>query len=115
MTVKNCVKAETMISRAASTLLDPLLWYDINPDGLLHPCFLIRLINTSDVDIVINWGGDVAKEVVLAGTSINLPFQENALKSPSGVALMPKGKIFYATADSPGASGRIYLAAYYQD
>jgi hypothetical protein len=115
MTVKNYISAEPMISRGSATLLDPATWYVINPDGLLHACFLLRIINTSDVDVLVSFDGDMAQEFVASETTLVMPLQANAPKSYNCVALMAKGQKVYVTAEHPGIIGRVYLAGYYQD
>ena len=114
MTVRNYISAEPMISRGSATLVNPAVWYVINSDGLLHPCFMLRIINTSDVDVFVSFDGATVQEFVPKETTLVMPLQANAPKTYNGTALMAKGRKVYITAAAPGKTGRIYLAGYYQ-
>ena len=118
MAVTNRVFANTYTFFDATLLTGA---FQICDPGLLQPCFLLKIINTSDVNIIISYDGVHGNDVVLAadiqaGTygEIVLPFQENS-RSSGKVALMGRGtRIWVAKEVNAGNSGYLYVISYYQ-
>lgn len=85
----------------------------INPDGLPQACFLIRIVNASNVTISISYDGAVAHDVILPNETLQLSFQTNS--APNGyIANLKKGQIVYADAALAGV-GDVVLIGYYQE
>jgi hypothetical protein len=90
------------------------VFYQICDPGIPRPCFLLKIINTSDVNVLVSYDGVYGNDVVLARNEIVLPFQENG-QQPGHVCLMAKGTpVYLATATVPGKGGAIYVISYYQ-
>lgn len=87
----------------------------INPDGLPNACFLIRIINDSNITIVISYAEETDQDVLLPNTTLQLNLQNNS--SPNGyVALMAKGTIVSVRSASGLAGvGAVDLIGYYQE
>jgi hypothetical protein len=83
----------------------------INPNGLPHACSSIRIINTSNIDIIISFDGHTQHEVVIANQTLMLPFQFNA-QPGAWVSLLAAGTKVYVLAAAPGI-GSIILTGYY--
>lgn len=106
---KNFVSALGRSSRAASTFDGTYL--PINTSGLLHPCFLIRIINDTSEDVDISYDGVASHDFIGAGETLQLNFQSNS--SPANKqALFLQGSIVYVSAAA--GTGTIYLVGYYQ-
>ena len=85
----------------------------INEDGLEQACFLIRIINGSNVVVSISYDGIAENDVLLPNETLQLDFQTNS--SPNGyIAWLKKGTIVYADASMAGV-GFVLLAGYYQE
>ncbi len=85
----------------------------VNINGLDQACFLIRIVNASNVIVTISYDGVVAHDVVLPNETIQLNLQANS--SPNGfIAYLRKGTIVYVDAVNAGV-GFIFLAGYYQE
>src|SRR5277367_4374774 len=68
----------------------------INPNGLEQACFLIRIVNGSNLTIGISYDQLDDHDVLLPDTSLQLPLQSNS--SPNGyVCQLAKGKVIYLT------------------
>ena len=83
----------------------------INPLGLPHACSFIRIINASNIDIIVSFDGHIQHEVILANQTLTLPFQFNA-QPGAWVSLLAKGTKVYVLAAAPGI-GNIILTGYY--
>jgi hypothetical protein len=82
----------------------------INTGGLSAACFLIRVVNASDENIIISYDGVTDNEVVLSDSAVYLDFQANA--QPTGwTSLLAKGTVVYAKGTA--GTGTIYLSGYY--
>lgn len=87
----------------------------INAGGLLYPCFLLRLVNNSNIDVTISYDGVADNDILPAGKELNLPSQGNS--QPNNFrALFATGTVIYASGDGSGmgVTGRIYVTGYYQ-
>lgn len=85
----------------------------INASGLSHSCFLLRIINESNIDIGISYDGVSTADFVLSDSVLTLNFQANS--GPSGCnCVMAKGTKIYITAPAAGV-GLVYLTGYYQN
>jgi len=110
MAVRNTVNAVEVFF-ISSVVLEADEYQSINSQGLPFPCFLIRVINNSNKDVMISYDGVTDHDFIPMGQTLQLPFQSNS--QPNGyVALMAKGTIVYV--QGAAGTGDIYLAAYYQ-
>lgn len=79
----------------------------INPDGLLHPCLYVYVVNDNNTAIFISQDDDNDHLYVPADSTAVLPAQTYAL--PQGeVALWPAGFVFYVRGTA--GNGTIALA-----
>ena len=108
--MKNSVKAIPLASINTAGLIATFL--PINAGGLPAPCFNIRLINHSNIGIMISYDGITAHDYVLRGEVLTLPYQSEA-GPHNDFAYLPQGTTIYASAPAAGI-GLLYLAAYYQ-
>ena len=87
-------------------------YYALNPDGLDESCYVIRIINNSNIDIAVSIDdGYRSYEIVPTKTSVSLGDW-----SGSGMS-WEKGKVFWVrnAASAGGAgTGLIYLSGYYK-
>lgn len=86
--------------------------FDEFVDSLDYPCFLIRIINTSNVPVTISYDGIHHHDYVTTYGVLQLPFQGN--NQPRGhVALLQKGQKVYLVGGA--GIGYIYFAGYYNE
>jgi hypothetical protein len=113
MTVNSRVKAVTAARFNTAALTGG---YDlINLGGLSHACFLIRILNRSNVSLEISYDAVHTHDFIPADSSMELNFQTNSQPS-NYVALMRKGQLVYVLNPNQGAGvGYIYLIGYYQE
>jgi len=109
----NCVKPIVLRSVDSSTLAADT-WDVITEAGagpkLEGSCFLIRITNDSNKDVILSFDGSNEHEVVLASGSLELNFQTNS--SPSAqVSKLRKGTSVYAR--GVAGTGLIYLSGYF--
>lgn len=91
-----------------------LATYEICHPGLDEPSNYMKIINTSDVNVLVSYDGTHAHDVVLSGGAIEICAQLNN-EPRSHVALLAKGMPVYVAREvNPGASGYIYVITYYQ-
>jgi|WetSurMetagenome_2_1015567.scaffolds.fasta_scaffold326458_3 hypothetical protein len=110
MTARNTVYAQPLASFNAVGLT--VNFKAINVGGFTAPCFLVRVINSSNMDITISYDGVTPNDYVLSEEVLTLPTQSNA--GPiSQAAYIKEGTTIYVKAAGAGI-GMIYLAAYYQ-
>lgn len=110
MAVKNSVKAIELQDIDAATLT--ALYQPINPAGLTEACFLLRIINASNVRVFISYDGVTNNDVLAPNTSIDVQAQANA-QPQNYVAKFAQGLIISASAVAPGV-GAIYVTGYFQ-
>ena len=95
-----------------STSLNPAIYQAINTYGLDEACTMIRIINTSDVDIYMSYDGVHDHDYVRAYKSHTLNLQLNATGS-GDIAKMKKYSKVYIKGSVPKFGGYIYLVGYY--
>lgn len=76
---------------------------------LAHPCFLIKIVNESGVDITISVDGSTAIDIVPAGTYFL--YDECANASREAGLSIALGTQFYVEGSS--STGKVYLVAQY--
>lgn len=87
-------------------------FHKINPLGLQKGCYILRLVNDSDRDVIVSYDGSHTDDYVPEKTTMQLYFSQS--DSPGQSALtFPEGTIVYVKGSSPG-TGLLYLAVYYQ-
>lgn len=102
------VKAITLTSIASSTVSGT--YQAINPLGLTHACFLVRVMNASNQNVTLSYDGSTDNDVVLATSTLEVPCQTNSVPN-NKVALFAKGQIIYVKGTA--GTGNIYLSGYY--
>ena len=113
MIQKNYVQSIVLRSVDSATLAADT-WDVITEAGagvkLEASCFLIRITNDSNKDVIISFDGSNEHEIVLAASSLELNFQTNS--SPAAqVSKLRKGSSVYARGTA--GTGLIYLSGYY--
>lgn len=83
----------------------------LNPLGLPNSCFLLRLVNDSNVGITISYDGAIAHDYIRAGSTLDLP-GSYGLQDNSAVGGWRKGTKVYVSGLAAGA-GFIFLTGYY--
>lgn len=108
---KSFVKAITLTGVDSATF--GAAFQRINPNGLPHACFLIRIINGSNRTVTISYNGVDTHDVLLPNDTLELDLQANS--SPNGfIAYLKKGTVVYANATIAGV-GIVSLVGYYQE
>ena len=110
MAIKSSVKPVEMASFNTTGLTTS--YKVVNASGLTKACFLLRTSNDSDTDVLVSYDGSTDHDFVKLGTSLQLPFQNNANPNNS-VANIGKNTKVYVKGAGAG-TGLIYLSAYYQ-
>ena len=106
---KNRVRALDIESINAAALLPA--YQLINGGGFENGCFLIRIINASNVTVLISYDGILPNDVIPAGQVLQVSAQANAL--PNGyVAMFGKGQKVYAASAIAGI-GFVAVTGYY--
>lgn len=117
---KNFVSAMPMAMLDAATLVGGI-YTPINADvltgnlrqTLISPCVILRIINDSNVEVIISFDGVTPHDLVGAGNTITLPFQSGS--SPTNwKACLPNNLMIYAMAAGAGI-GTILVGGYYQE
>lgn len=110
MAVNSRVKAVTAARIDSAALTGG---YDLlNPGGLTHPCFLIRIVNDADVDVEISYDAVRTHDYIRAGSDLIYNFQANSQQSGK-MAFFEVGKRVYVL--GAAGNGYIYLVGYYQE
>jgi len=113
MSITNRVDANTFTYFDATLLLATPAFQLCDP-GLLSPSFLLKIINDSDVNVVISYDGMYPQDIVLAHDEIMLALQQQN-KIPGKISLIERGfPVYVAAQTTPGKSGNIYVISYYQ-
>ena len=88
--------------------------YQLCDPGLPQPSFLIRFVNTSNVNIFISYDGINDHDIVLAHDQFELSLQVN--NQPRNlIALMAKTTPVYVKYElGVGKGGYLYVISYYQ-
>ncbi len=104
----NRIRSQTLGSIDSSTFTGS--YQAINSTGFSNPCFLIRIINDSTVDVTISYDGTTNNDYLRTGETIQLPLQSNA-QPMNFLSLMPIGTVIYVKGSA--GTGSVYLASYY--
>ena len=83
----------------------------INAGGLPHACSAIRVINTSNIDVVVSFDGIHAHEYLFSNSVLYLPFQVTAQPN-AWTSLIAAGTEIFVSAAAPGI-GSIMVSGYY--
>lgn len=111
MSLKNTVKAIGLTFFDGADITADFL--PINPNGLDHACFLVRINNDSTEAAIISYDGVNDHEFISSGEVIELPFQTN--RGPvNQSAYLPQGTIIYVKEYTTAGTGNILLSGYYQ-
>lgn len=114
MSVNSRVLA-TVASRFDTATLVGGAYSLLNPGGLTHPCFMIRIVNDSTITIEISYNGTATHDIVRSGGQYELNFQTNS-QVPGKRAFFEAGKLVYLYGDVKLApKGYVYLIGYYQE
>lgn len=109
--LKNTVKAIILTSFDSSTL--SALFQPINPGGLDHACFLVRINNDSDEGVIVSYDGVNSHDFIAPATTLELPLQTNS-GPMNRAAYMSQGTVIYVKEATAAGTGEIYLSGYYQ-
>ena len=106
--------AKNRISAIPLTTFDSaavtLTFQPINPDGLPHPCTILRVINGSTESISISYDGTTENDVLAAGDTLQINAQTNA-QPANQFSLWPRGTVVYISGTA--GTGGISVAGYY--
>lgn len=95
-----------------ATLLD--LTFQVCDPGILNPCIMLKIVNTSDANVIISYDGVHGHDVILASSDIVLPFQEGS-RQPGHKAMFARGTPVYLMAENGAAQlGEVFIISYYQ-
>jgi hypothetical protein len=108
---KNGIKAIEMQSLDVSTLVGAA--FSPIGVGLPHACFMLRIDNDSDINLVISYDGVTEHDFLHAGsTEVLFGFPQ----APNMSATMAEHTVIYAANSTGGAgTGDVYVIGYYQD
>ena len=109
---KNFIKSLTVTTVDAAAITAGT-WVDFFAGGTTEACFMIRITNTSDTNVLISFdGGITAHEMVPSGEAVDLNLQANS--SPTNfVSLLRKGTVI--SVRGTAGTGLIYLSGYYNE
>jgi len=105
---KNAVKLIELTSIDVSILDGAYL--PINPLGLDEACFMVRIINDSNLDVHVSYDGVTDHEFVMYGESLKAPIPPDTGSKVN----FAKGSIVYVSGDGAQYTGNIYLSGYYR-
>ncbi len=106
----NNIKAITLSSFDAAALTP--IYQSINaPNGLPHAVLFMRIVNDSDVGVLISYDGINDNEYMSPDSSAEFPFQANSLPN-NKVAQLATGTQIYVRALAAGM-GVIVVSGYY--
>jgi len=83
----------------------------LNPDGLDHSVFLLRIINDSDTDVLLSYDGNLDHDFLPAGETLQIDFQPST-QIGSSIAAIRQGTVIYA--EGVAGVGFIYVTGYYR-
>jgi len=109
MSTMNYVKAASVTSINSASITGSL--QVINTSGFPGPVFLLRIMNASNKDVAVSFDGSHANDYILANSTLELNFQNNAQPN-NYTCLLKQGTHVYVSGDA--GTGYIYVAAYYQ-
>lgn len=108
MAVKNIVRAIPYRTISAATFTGSFI---VLGAPLPQACFMIRIVNETDVDVAISYDGTTPHDYIPTETQVTLGFQGNSQPN-NYTALIPKGTQVYVRGSA--GSGNIYLIGYFQ-
>jgi hypothetical protein len=83
----------------------------INPNGIEHPCIILRINNPSNVGVIISFDGVTDHEFLSTTQDIVINAQTNALPKTNNCSFK-KGTIVYVR--GVAGIGAVTLSGYYQ-
>ena len=111
--MKDFVRAITALEIDSATLVDGV-FMPFAAGGLPEACFLIRIINASDLSVQVSYDGENVHDYVEYNGTIQLQFQTNS--SPNNKrAQLAKGTNIGLFGNGQQSTGLIYLVGYYQE
>lgn len=111
MSYKNSIQAIQMTSFNTNALA--VTYKPINSSGLTEACYLIRIINDSNIDVTISFDGVTANDYVRTGETLELAALSVPNSSSSNLGHFRQGTVVSVKGTGAGA-GYIYLSGYYQ-
>lgn|SRR5574338_415207 len=108
MAVRNTVMAIPYQTRAAASFNGA---FQTLGSPLTEACFLIRIVNDTDVDVSISYDGTTPHDYVRTNETATLSFQNNAQPN-NYIANLPKGTQVYVRGTA--GNGNIYVVGYFQ-
>lgn len=95
-----------------STLVNPALWYALNPAGLEGAALIIRFVNLSDTDVTIGFGEKIAHAFLPAnGDPLVIEFQKN--NEPTNMEfLIKKGTVFWVQGAGAQGTGNVFMSGW---
>jgi len=109
MKAKNSVHAIEMVSINVADFTGVDDYIEIS-DGLPYPCFILRLINSSNTDAFVSYNGVDDHDYSIAEGVVQITVPNSQVDR----ANFQKGAPVYL-AGLPQGTGRIYLVGYYRD
>lgn len=83
----------------------------INPNGVEHALFTLRINNDSNRDVTVSYDGTTDHEYILAGDFMQIDTQTNSQPN-NQTCLFAKGTTVYVKAAA--GTGNVYLSGYCQ-
>ena len=111
MTVKNSIAAVPYATFDTATLTANFQL--VNGTGLPRACFLLRLMNSSAVDIIISYDGVTNHDLIVSASINTFPFQSNS-QPQNNAALIALGTKIWVKQRTGAAAGAFVIAGYYQ-
>jgi len=82
--------------------------------GIPEPVNILRIVNTSDVNVLISFDGIDPQDIIREYSDYELNFESNA-EYPSDILLLPRyTKVWVAAEVNPGKAGDIYVISYFE-
>lgn len=80
--------------------------------GFENACFMLRLVNASNVDVNISYNGSADHDYLRAGDTLQIESQTNSPNN-SPAALFPIGTKVFVSTNTGAGMGTIYLTGYF--
>jgi hypothetical protein len=106
---KDFVQVLTLASRDSGTFNNT---FQVVSSGLAEACFLLRIVNDSNIDVLVSYDGLSNHDYVPSGQELNLNLQTNS-QPGNWTALIKKGTPVYVKGAIAGV-GSVFVAGYYQ-
>lgn len=113
MAVKNSIAAIPRVTFDTATLTAN--YQLVNGTGLPKACFLLRLINSSNVDVIVSYDGVAGDghDLILSASVNTYPFQSMG-QPTNNTALIPAGTKIWVKQRTGAAAGSFSVVGYYQ-